>query len=34
MVFTECASSAEFQFSALREVVARERQGALSQKAW
>ena len=33
MVFTRCASS-ELQFGALREVLARERQGALSPKAW
>ena len=33
MVFTRCASS-EVQFGALREVLARERQGALSPKAW
>ena len=32
MVFTRCASS-ELQFGALREVVARERLGALSRKA-
>ena len=32
MVFTKCASS-ELQFGAFREVVARERQGALSRKA-
>ena len=33
MVFTSCASS-ELQFGALREVVAREREGTLSRKAW
>ena len=33
IVFTRCASS-ELQFGALQEVVARERQGALSRKAW
>ena len=33
MVFTRCASS-ELQFGALWGVVARERKGALSRKAW
>ena len=33
MVFTRCASS-ELQFEALREVVVREKQGALSRKDW
>ena len=33
IVFTRCASS-KLQFGALREVVTRERPGALSRKAW
>ena len=33
MVFTRCACSSELQFGALREVVSRERQWALSRKA-
>ena len=33
MVFTRCASF-ELEFGALREMVARERQRALSRKTW
>ena len=33
MMFDRCASS-EFHFGALRDVVARERQGVLSRKSW
>ena len=33
MVFTTCASS-ELQFGACQEVIVRERQEALSRKAW